>query len=176
MCEKQYDTVISFMFWNLNVRVPSLCTAHAVNIIQSEVVFKMLRRLAQLPQPEHEAVGSVSLCHPLSLSFFTLDCSQWQGARPLLQLRPPRVEMCPRHVCKRPRVRVPSDNKNSSTPTEALLFLVRVEGFEPPASCSQSRRATNCATPGYSVSYPAGRIHPNRWERRDAAETGTGNS
>ena len=151
MCEKQYDTVISFMFWNLNVRVPSLCTAHAVNIIQSEVVFKMLRRLAQLPQPEHEAVGSVSLCHPLSLSFFTLDCSQWQGARPLLQLRPPRVEMCPRHVCKRPRVRVPSDNKNSSTPTEALLFLVRVEGFEPPASCSQSRRATNCATPGYSV-------------------------
>ena len=26
-----------------------------------------------------------------------------------------------------------------------------MEGFEPPASCSQSRRATNCATPGYSV-------------------------
>ena len=24
-------------------------------------------------------------------------------------------------------------------------------GFEPAASCSQSRRATNCATPGYSV-------------------------
>ena len=33
-------------------------------------------------------------------------------------------------------------------------------GFEPAASCSQSRRATNCATPGYSVFYPAGRIHP----------------
>ena len=26
-----------------------------------------------------------------------------------------------------------------------------MEGFEPPASCSQSRRATNCATPGYYV-------------------------
>ena len=34
-------------------------------------------------------------------------------------------------------------------------------GFEPAASCSQSRRATNCATPGYSVFYPAGRILPN---------------
>ena len=33
-------------------------------------------------------------------------------------------------------------------------------GFEPAASCSQSRRATNCATPGYSVFYPAGRILP----------------
>ena len=27
---------------------------------------------------------------------------------------------------------------------------------------SQSRRATNCATPGYSVFYPAGRILPNQ--------------
>ena len=26
-----------------------------------------------------------------------------------------------------------------------------MEGFEPPASCSQSRRATNCATPGYLI-------------------------
>ena len=34
-------------------------------------------------------------------------------------------------------------------------------GFEPAASCSQSRRATNCATPGYSVFYSAGRILPN---------------
>ena len=34
-------------------------------------------------------------------------------------------------------------------------------GFEPAASCSQSRRATNCATPGYLVFYPAGRIFPN---------------
>ena len=39
--------------------------------------------------------------------------------------------------------------------------MVRVTGFEPAASCSQSRRATNCATPGYSVFYPAGRILPN---------------
>ena len=29
--------------------------------------------------------------------------------------------------------------------------MVRVTGFEPAASCSQSRRATNCATPGYEV-------------------------
>ena len=29
--------------------------------------------------------------------------------------------------------------------------MVRVTGFEPAASCSQSRRATNCATPGYFV-------------------------
>ena len=31
------------------------------------------------------------------------------------------------------------------------LPVVRVTGFEPAASCSQSRRATNCATPGYLV-------------------------
>ena len=30
-------------------------------------------------------------------------------------------------------------------------FLVRVGRLELPASCSQSERATNCATPGYSV-------------------------
>ena len=29
--------------------------------------------------------------------------------------------------------------------------MVRVTGFEPAASCSQSRRATNCATPGYFI-------------------------
>ena len=34
---------------------------------------------------------------------------------------------------------------------QSLCFdLVRVTGFEPAASCSQSRRATNCATPGYT--------------------------
>ena len=27
------------------------------------------------------------------------------------------------------------------------MFLVGVKGFEPPTSCSQSKRATNCATP-----------------------------
>ena len=32
-------------------------------------------------------------------------------------------------------------------------YLVRVTGFEPAASCSQSRRATNCATPGYAFYY-----------------------
>ena len=30
--------------------------------------------------------------------------------------------------------------------------------------------------PDIELFYPAGRIHPNRWERRDVAETGTGNS
>ncbi len=33
-------------------------------------------------------------------------------------------------------------------------------GFEPAASCSQSRRATNCATPGYEVVGWPGRILP----------------
>ena len=31
--------------------------------------------------------------------------------------------------------------------------VVRVTGFEPAASCSQSRRATSCATPGYDYYY-----------------------
>ncbi len=38
--------------------------------------------------------------------------------------------------------------------TELLLgffFMVRVGRLELPASCSQSRRATNCATPGYTL-------------------------
>ena len=41
-------------------------------------------------------------------------------------------------------------------------------GFEPAASCSQSRRATNCATPGYSVylsgwSYSPKCRRPTNW-------------
>ena len=35
-----------------------------------------------------------------------------------------------------------------------------VEPYE--CSSSQTRRATNCATPGYSVIHPAGRILPNQ--------------
>ncbi len=53
---------------------------------------------------------------------------------------------------------------NAGKPPKKAVFLrkvVRVTGFEPAASCSQSRRATSCATPGYSVFYPAGRILPN---------------
>ena len=41
---------------------------------------------------------------------------------------------------------------NAEKPPKKAVFLkkvVRVTGFEPAASCSQSRRATNCATPGY---------------------------
>ena len=44
--------------------------------------------------------------------------------------------------------------------------LVRGTGFEPAASCSQSRRATSCATPGhenFSACVPfCGRIATNR--------------
>ena len=54
---------------------------------------------------------------------------------------------------------------NAEKPPKKAAFqrkVVRVTGFEPAASCSQSRRATNCATPGYLVFYPAGRIFPNQ--------------
>ena len=33
----------------------------------------------------------------------------------------------------------------------SCAFLVEVTGLEPAASCSQSKRATNCATPRYLV-------------------------
>ena len=44
--------------------------------------------------------------------------------------------------------------KSEEKPPKQAVFLrkvVRVTGFEPAASCSQSRRATNCATPGYKI-------------------------
>ena len=48
------------------------------------------------------------------------------------------------------RVRVPHHSKDKTATDKCRwLFLVGVEGLEPPASCSQSRRATNCATPRY---------------------------
>ena len=43
---------------------------------------------------------------------------------------------------------------SAEKPPKKAVFqrkVVRVTGFEPAASCSQSRRATNCATPGYFV-------------------------
>ena len=40
--------------------------------------------------------------------------------------------------------------------------VFRLALFRIPPRHSQSRRATNCATPGYSVFYPAGRILPNQ--------------
>ena len=40
--------------------------------------------------------------------------------------------------------------------------MVRVTGFEPAASCSQSRRATNCATPGYLVFSELPRVFPKQ--------------
>ena len=44
--------------------------------------------------------------------------------------------------------------KNAEKPPFQAVFLrkvVGVRGLEPRASCSQSRRATNCATPGYEI-------------------------
>ena len=41
-------------------------------------------------------------------------------------------------------------NKNRSDQIWSLR-LVRVGRLELPASCSQSKRATNCATPGYEI-------------------------
>ena len=38
--------------------------------------------------------------------------------------------------------------------------MVGVRGLEPRASCSQSRRATNCATPRYEIVGLPGRILP----------------
>ena len=43
------------------------------------------------------------------------------------------------------------EKKTSCTPFHTRGHLVRVTGVEPAASCSQSRRATICATPGYSI-------------------------
>ena len=43
-----------------------------------------------------------------------------------------------------------------------ILRMVRVTGFEPAASCSQSRRATNCATPGYLVFSELPRVFPKQ--------------
>ena len=55
--------------------------------------------------------------------------------------------------------------KSEEKPPKQAVFLrkvVRVTGFEPAASCSQSRRATNCATPGYEVVGWPGRILPKQ--------------
>ena len=52
---------------------------------------------------------------------------------------------------------------NAEKPPFSAVFLrnlVRVTGFEPAASCSQSRRATNCATPGYLVFSEHPRVFP----------------
>ena len=43
----------------------------------------------------------------------------------------------------------PTKRNKKDHPKGRSFCLVRVEGFEPPASCSQSRRATSCAIPGY---------------------------
>ena len=45
-----------------------------------------------------------------------------------------------------------SKNYENRLKTSVLRrFLVRVGRLELPASCSQSKRATNCATPGYEI-------------------------
>ena len=42
------------------------------------------------------------------------------------------------------------------------FILVGVRGLEPRASCSQSRRATNCATPRYEIVVLPGRVLPKQ--------------
>ena len=42
-------------------------------------------------------------------------------------------------------------NKKTRWQNHRAFLLVEVTGLEPAASCSQSRRATNCATPRYCV-------------------------
>ena len=45
-------------------------------------------------------------------------------------------------------IRIPSQKKGNTPLAGAFPFLVRVTGFEPAASWSQTTRATSCATPG----------------------------
>ena len=51
--------------------------------------------------------------------------------------------------------------KNLLSPVSQGFAAFRPALSRIPPRHSQSRRATNCATPGYSVFYPAGRILPN---------------
>ena len=54
----------------------------------------------------------------------------------------------------RNRPRDKNRTKNAEKPPFQAVFLrkmVRVGRLELPASCSQSKRATNCATPGYEI-------------------------
>ena len=54
-----------------------------------------------------------------------------------------------------------ADRRTKNPPAEAEGFqLVGVTGFEPATSCSQSRRATNCATPRNSLNIIT-RLHAN---------------
>ena len=58
-----------------------------------------------------------------------------------------------------------SRTQNAEKPPVQAVFLrnlVGVRGLEPRASCSQSRRATNCATPRYEVVGLPGRILPKQ--------------
>ena len=58
-----------------------------------------------------------------------------------------------------------SRTKNAEKPPFQAIFLpkvVGVRGLEPRASCSQSRRATNCATPRYEVVKLSGRFLPKQ--------------
>ena len=58
-----------------------------------------------------------------------------------------------------------SRTKNAGKPPEKAVFLpkvVGVRGLEPRASCSQSRRATNCATPRYKIVELPGRFLPKQ--------------
>ena len=61
----------------------------------------------------------------------------------------------------RNRPRDKNRTKNAEKPPFQAVFLrkmVRVGRLELPASCSQSKRATNCATPGYEILVRVGRL------------------
>ena len=74
-------------------------------------------------------------------------------ASPSLLLPPAAVGLCPQSRCPALlagcRAAISYPNKKDGPSLTNRLFLVGVTGFEPAASCSQSRRATNCATPRY---------------------------
>ena len=72
-------------------------------------------------------------------------------------LKPPLNSNRPKHKNR---------TKNAEKPPEKAVFLpkvVGVRGLEPRASCSQSRRATNCATPRYEIVGLPGRFLPKRF-------------
>ena len=58
----------------LECQVPISADGHALDRIQPEPYVKVLQRLIQLPEPEHEAADGICFCHPFgALSLQLLD-------------------------------------------------------------------------------------------------------
>ena len=73
--------------------------------------------------------------------------------------------MHPETTAEHQSAKLQNITKNAEKPPEKAVFLrkvVGVRGLEPRASCSQSRRATNCATPRYEVVGLSGRFLPKQ--------------